>query len=74
MDIDVIKCPTCIKILNLPVILSCGHTICKQHVDKALENNETSVKCQICDKLIGIPSDGFVGNRFAESRDEKGGE
>ena len=67
MDIDVIKCATCIKVLNLPVILPCGHTICKDHVDKAVENNETSIKCKICDKLIGIPSDGFVANRFAES-------
>ena len=67
MNTDAIKCLTCMKILNLPVFLPCGHTICKHHVDKAIENNETNIKCSICDKFIHIPQDGFVGNRVLEN-------
>ena len=67
MDSDAIKCPTCMKILNLPVILPCGHTICKEHVDKAVENNETNIKCNICIESYVIPPNGFVRNRALES-------
>ena len=71
MGSDTMKCPTCMKILNLPVILPCGHTICKEHVDKAVENNETNIKCKICIESYVIPPNGFVRNRALESLLEK---
>lgn len=67
MNIDSIKCQQCMEIMNLPVFLPCGHTICKHHADKAIENKETNIKCKLCDKLIEIPVNGFVPNRFVES-------
>lgn len=67
MDIDMIKCPICKEILNLPVMLPCGHTICKNHVDKATENKETKIMCNLCNEFYVIPTSGFVTNRVLNS-------
>ena len=67
MDIDMIKCPICKEILNLPVILPCGHTVCKNHVDKVTENKETKIMCSLCDEFYVIPANGFVTNRVLNS-------
>ena len=64
MDIisDVITCISCKEKLKVPVILPCGHTICKLHVDKAVTNERRTIDCLICKKTHEIPSDGFVPN------------
>ena len=77
MDSDAIKCPICMKILNLPVFLPCGPEICKHHVDEAVECNEfnitcsiskaANIKCKICIESYVIPANGFVRNRALES-------
>ena len=42
--INALKCVNCREILSVPVILPCGHMICKKHTE---ENNE-KVVCSKC--------------------------
>ena len=48
--------------LKAPVILPCGHTICKHHVDEAVTKERGTIDCLICKKTHEIPADGFVSN------------
>jgi hypothetical protein len=58
---DSIKCPICKKIFNVPVILPCGESICKEHVIK-----KTKIYCEVCDEDHLIPSGGFISNKKLE--------
>ena len=71
-DLDALMCATCKKMLKTPVILPCGHTICKHHVDEAAKNNETRhIRCDICLEFYEIPVNGFVRVRALEIQLEK---
>lgn len=61
-----IKCRSCQKIIFEPVFLPCGHSICKQHVNEAVGENEKQIKCDICAESFDIPSKGFAPNRALE--------
>ena len=66
-DSDALMCTSCKKMLKIPVILPCGHTICKHHVDEAANNNETNhIRCDICLESYEIPANGFVRVRALE--------
>lgn len=56
---NAIKCASCCAMLNSPVILPCGHSICKSHVEK---NPKNQIKCGKCGKEHTIPNDGFLDN------------
>ena len=45
---NIIKCNLCSNILAEPIILPCGTTICKKHVDELLSNNEVEIYCYSC--------------------------
>lgn len=62
-----IKCKSCDEVISQPVILYCGHSICKYHVDVAVLENQKLIKCDICDESFDIPIKGFVRNRALES-------
>ena len=62
-----IKCKSCDEVISQPVILYCGHSICKYHVDIAVEENQKLIKCYICDESFDIPTKGFVRNRALEN-------
>ncbi len=49
---------SCKKYLKEPINLSCGHVVCKQHVNKL----ETKFKCPKCDKETVVPERGFKIN------------
>ena len=61
---DVITCISCKKTLKVPMILPCGHTICKRHVDEAVStNNEPRIlECLSCEITHEIPANGFAPN------------
>lgn len=62
-----IKCASCKETLKLPVVLPCGHSICKHHVDQVTNNTrEKKIDCENCSKSYSIPVDGFAPNRNLE--------
>lgn len=64
---EIIKCKTCKRIFNKPVILPCGHSICKHHLDNIKANKVKQVFCKSCDSFHDIPECGFVTNLTLES-------
>jgi hypothetical protein len=59
-----IKCPQCNIVLQTPIVLTCGHSICQSHV---IKSNEKSFHCTVCDILHAIPVGGFSINIALES-------
>ncbi len=60
-----LNCDLCNKLLLDHVVMSCGSTICKTHLDKLMTNasNEISILiCQICHEEHHIPKKGFIIN------------
>ena len=55
-----IKFVNCCHVLNSPVLLSCGHSICKHHAHQTTSDN--MIKCGKCRRDHLIPSDGFPNN------------
>ena len=55
-----IICITCEKILNRPVLLPCGHSICQVHVDEAKSEHRDLIKCFSCTESHAIPERGFT--------------
>jgi hypothetical protein len=56
-----IKCSECRNVLEAPVILPCGDSVCKKHV-KAEENN-SEFRCKTCNIVHAIPTGGFCENK-----------
>lgn len=54
--LNAIKCGNCLSILNSPILLPCGHSICKSHVTN-IPNSE--IKCFTCGIDFKIPINGF---------------
>jgi len=63
MNFNELKCQyeDCGLILENPVTLLCGHTLCKQHL-LCLQIFETKFKCFFCNKQHSIPEEGFCIN------------
>jgi hypothetical protein len=53
------KCIYCKLILQSPINLPCGHTICQKHV---ADRNSHLFSCLSCDKVHSVPDDGFPLN------------
>ena len=66
-----IKCSSCMRNLIKPVILPCGHSICKQHELNKRENGENNIYCMNCKLHYTIPEIGFTPNRALEDLIEK---
>ena len=47
-----LSCPICLRLLYKPSSIICGHTFCKQCIEKSLESTS---HCPICRKLIPRP-------------------
>ena len=68
-----IECSSCNEFIDTPVVLPCGHSICKYHVEEAeelLETNKT-IECEKCHETHEIPEKGFARNRALENLIEK---
>lgn len=56
-----IECPFCKEILRNPVLLTCSHSVCKEHVDHAIANRQ-EIRCAKCGVENWIPNVGFIHN------------
>ena len=68
---DSIKCAFCKETLKVPLILPCGHCICKQHEDFQKDRSKR-IFCVKCVEFYPIPPNGFVRVKPLESLLEKG--
>ena len=74
---NLFNCDLCNKLLVEPVIIPCGNTVCKSHLEELfysdnflIINSENFIKCVCCDKKHYVPEDGFtVSKRFQSALD-----
>jgi ElaB/YqjD/DUF883 family membrane-anchored ribosome-binding protein len=57
--LDAIKCAICKNVMNLPVILPCGHSICKRHADE-ITDVDGLITCYKCGR--DYPKQAFPPN------------
>ena len=57
--LKIIKCVNCESTLSSPVLLPCGHSVCKKH---AIENTEPTIRCGKCGQDHSIPTNSFPQN------------
>jgi hypothetical protein len=57
-----LACSHCVKILQSPITLPCGETICKHHVNEL----EKKYHCDSCGENHPIPKKGFQVNKIVE--------
>lgn len=62
---NLLNCTNCSETLVDPVLLPCGHTICKSHEAKARDVSSINLRCKLCDFDHEIPSNGFPSNLLA---------
>ncbi|CAL9682041.1 unnamed protein product [Knipowitschia caucasica] len=57
---EVFECPICLETYNQesmrPKLLQCGHTVCRQCLDKLLANTINGVRCPFCSKVSRMSS------------------
>lgn len=56
-----LNCTICLNKLKTPVLLPCGHSICKHH-----QENERQVTCKQCNETHKVPPKGFTQNKSLE--------
>jgi uncharacterized protein YoxC len=58
--LNTVKCVECNCILQSPVILPCGKSVCQKHVSQ--QDSANSYNCHICGNVHSVPENGFVAN------------
>lgn len=58
--LSAVKCVNCQVVLNSPVLLPCGHSICKSHVQPS---SKSAIKCKQCGVDHTSPNEGFPNNQ-----------
>ncbi|XP_068608677.1 E3 ubiquitin-protein ligase TRIM32 [Brachionichthys hirsutus] len=57
---EVLECPICLETYNpeqmRPKLLQCGHTVCRQCLEKLLANTINGVRCPFCSKVSRMSS------------------
>lgn len=57
---EVLECPICMETYNQdqmrPKLLQCGHTVCRQCLEKLLANTINGVRCPFCSKVSRMSS------------------
>jgi hypothetical protein len=59
-----LKCAICKNILDTPVLLPCGNSICKKHVSQEMKEYD----CPLCADLHQIPAGGFYPIKALEKQ------
>jgi hypothetical protein len=62
-DLSLFSCDLCKGLLVEPITFLCGNTVCKKHLDELLKKDLDFFRCVLCDKMHGIPEDGFIINK-----------
>lgn len=62
-----LECTICNQILDQPILLPCGHTVCSTHETQAREQEGAEVVCGQCNQSSPIPENGFHKNMLAET-------
>jgi hypothetical protein len=58
---ELLKCPSCTNIYDIPYILPCGEMVCKRCMDRFTEKGHTKrISCQFCKGIHVVPHDGFL--------------
>ena len=53
-----LSCPQCTRIFRDPIVLPCGHTLCKEHL-----RSSTTIECLLCQReFINLNENSFVTN------------
>uniref|UniRef100_A0A3B4UEB6 RING-type E3 ubiquitin transferase n=1 Tax=Seriola dumerili TaxID=41447 RepID=A0A3B4UEB6_SERDU len=57
---EILECPICLETYNQeqmrPKLLQCGHTVCRQCLEKLLANTINGVRCPFCSKVSRMSS------------------
>lgn len=61
-----IECPICDETLEEPVLLTCGHTICKSH-EKDEEKSLEKITCPTCNSENIVSQHGFPSNLLVQN-------
>ncbi len=79
---ELFKCKFCNEIYKEPIILSCGHKICKKDLSEILVENKVELKfqqmcrCHVCLDTMIVPENGFPVDKdfniFSNMADFKG--
>jgi len=59
---DLFNCKICKDVLVDPILLPCGETVCKAHVDEIIKG-----KCMLCTGVHTVPKEGFPENRIVKN-------
>jgi WD40 repeat protein len=65
-ELLVCKYNNCNKFFEEPIILSCGTSVCKSHLDDILQDKNVEngkFSCKMCNNKHEVPVDGFIINR-----------
>ena len=57
ITITSVTCPFCLAVLEVPISLSCGHTVCRDCLVKAFHYMPTHPRCSCCSTAIGSTAD-----------------
>jgi hypothetical protein len=60
---SIFKCDQCDQLLDEPVTISCGVTVCKFHLNEFL----ASFTCEFCNRIHQVPPEGFEVNKRLQS-------
>ena len=57
ITITSVTCPICLAVLEVLISLSCGHTVCRDCLVKAIHYTPTLPRCPCCSTAIGSTAD-----------------
>lgn len=52
-----LKCANCADTLSDPVVIPCGHSVCRYH------QAASKICCRLCTRDFDVPSSGFIANK-----------
>lgn len=64
MIVELLKCKICNNVLNDPVLIPCGESICASHIRCSEHKIKVSSNiCKICERVHLVPKDGYQRNK-----------